>query len=243
MQDVCSSSSQRTFFNDLQQDCVQSVVDFLTLSEGFKLLTHISKKYREFRLYVAVNNFSDVERRTLLKRLLSKNILRGCVMDFHMSGLKLLCSDVMKCIYTIELITPSIVSTVTYVEDEHTVLTNPTLFLGGKVSPKNCRSAKYLGWQKIGSKFHVELCAFQCTYTRPNGAVCTRSTYDTPCLKSFSIIKCSNIDCDQPYFQCNDCCTRCYDCYAHGLCTCCLYETPNSGEVVFVCAPCRGFCI
>jgi hypothetical protein len=91
----------------------------------------------------------------------------------------------------------------------------------------------------------VSLCAFQCLASRlrhsPGNT--TYAPQYKSCEGSYSITKCSTVNCDQPYYLCEVCKVNCYDCNKGGLCSECIHETPNSGEIVFVCAPCRGFCI
>jgi hypothetical protein len=115
----------------------------------------------------------------------------------------------------------------------------------GKVSPKNLRVGNLISVTFRDWNIWLSLCAFQCLASRLRhspGNSTYRSSYKA-CKGSYSITKCSTVNCDQPYYLCEVCKVNCYDCNKGGLCSECIHETPNSGEIVFVCAPCRGFCI
>ena len=239
-----TSLSGKTSFNDLHRDCLQNVVDYLSLIEGFTFLSHISKKYRAFRPSVTLSAFIDTERKNFLKRVLNAEIIRYSISDFgFIDNVKPNCTNVSILANYFRNLSPHFGA-----DDLSDIIVSPIASnskyhltpLKGVVSRKNIRALTLISLTQKTLGVWVILHAFQCQNSRLNcvGYICRNKR---PCKFSYSIQKCSSRECHQPFFACLGCRIRCYDCNQAGLCTSCLFETPNSGEIVYACAPCRGF--
>ena len=231
-------------FYDLQEDCLQYVINFLPATDGFCLLSNVSNRLRLLRPHSTLCNFTDTEQKRFIVKVLKKSLLRASILNFGLNEgnslsyakingiIKLFhrmpeVLDEKSNLYTLQMIDAS--------ADELTTL------LRGKVTAKNIRSANLLMF--TCPEVWITICAFQCMNSKRNCA--DRTSYapagGKPCRRAYSIGKCSSTGCNQPSFLCDSCQISCYECNKKGLCSNCIYEIPNSGDIVFVCKLCRGY--
>ena len=243
---ITTMQEPKSAFDYLHRDCFQNIVDHLSLIEGFALLSNVSKRYQAFRPFVTLSSFIESEKKIFLKKVLNKEILRYAITDFgFVDNLKPNCANISRLAYNFNELSP-IVGTDELSDIIVTPIANQSDFVFASlkkiVKPKNIRSAKLVHMTQKISGIWVIAYAFHCQNSRLNcmGYICRDKR---PCKFSYSIQKCSSSDCNQPFFACPGCRIGCYDCDQGGLCTSCLFETPNSGEIVYACAPCRGFSI
>jgi hypothetical protein len=240
--------AQKICIINLQEDSFQAITNYLTITESFKLLSNVSKSLRKLQKSIFLP-FCENSRRLFLNRILNESIFRPSILNFGFNdGSKLLTTKVNSLINFFQqlplvfgemgndlYVFKSITSSIEILRD----------YVGWKVSRKNVRSARLVELTKYGCDICVTMFVFICDKHPSTSGPTTYTTHTRglrTCERSYSIKKCSTRKCDQPYIMCEGCKVNCYDCDMRGLCSDCLFETPNSGEVVLVCAPCRGFC-
>jgi hypothetical protein len=230
----------------LQGNCFQCIVHFLTATEGCVNLSKVSKTFRSLRSNVTLSTFDKTDRKHFITRVLRKSILRTSVVSFGIIENRLNCSRVTSLVKFFQGLTPVFEED----DDSFTVLKiiaskeELTTLRHGKVSSRLLKSASLLQLSSEVYGAWVLICAFQCNDMKSNSLDHTQymAKGKGPCRRSYSIRKCSSDKCDQPYISCESCSLSCYDCDAQGFCFNCILETPNCGEIVFVCEPCRGYC-
>ena len=231
-------------FSDLQEDCLQYVINFLTATDGFCLLSNVSNHLRSLRSHSSLCLFTESEQKRFVAKVLKKSLLRVSVLNFGLNeGSNLDCTKINGLIKLFQQL-PQVLnenSDIYTLQSIGASADELTTLLRGKVAAKNIRSANLLIY--TCPEAWITICAFQCTNSKRNCA--DRTSYmpagGKPCRRSYSIGKCSSSGCNQPNFLCDSCQISCYECNRKGLCSTCIYETPNSGDVVFVCASCRGY--
>ena len=237
-------------FDCLQADSLQNILLFLSLTDGVTTLS-LAKHLSSLKSSTALSAFSAIEKKRFLLSALDRNVKRGSVIDFGCNNN----SNIEMSFDIIALLTQffGVLSSSITVTEESTVSVkvvdsdNDELLshLGKNISSKNIRAARLLTVTDEKSGIWALMYAFQCTDLRPCCMVypLNYSRGEKPCERTYSAKKCTNDDCNNPYVLCAACSINCYDCDQAGLCAECIFETPNSGEIVFVCAPCRGFCM
>ena len=231
-------------FGHLQEDCLQCIINFLTATDGFCFLSNVSNRLRLLRSNSTLCQFTESEQKRFVMKVLKKSLLRISILNFGLNeGNNLDCTKINGLIKLFQQMPPILneksglykLQSIEASADELSTL------LRGKVAAKNIRSANLLIF--TCSEAWITICAFQCTNSKRNCA--DRTSYmpagEKPCRRSYSIGKCSLTGCNQPNFLCDSCQISCYECNKKGLCSACIYEIPNSGDVVFVCASCRGY--
>jgi hypothetical protein len=230
----------------LQGDCFQCIVHFLTATEGYVILSKVSKVLRSLRSNVTLSAFDKTDRKRFITRVLNKSFLPTSFMSFGTTENRLNCSRVTNLVKFFQSLTP------VFEDDDDSftiqkIITSKeelTTLLHGKVSSRVHKSARLLQLSNEVYGAWVLICAFQCNDMKSNSLDHTQYMAEGrgPCRRSYSIRKCSSDKCDQPHITCESCSVSCYDCDVEGFCFNCILETPNCGEIVFVCEPCRGYC-
>lgn len=227
----------------LHGDCVQHVIDYLGIVEEFAFLSFVSSHLRSLREECNFSHINDAKLKRFIGKVLNESVHQVCIRSFGKTDKsEMKCADIRPLVQIFRSLSPSMTSNseiytlkVAASHENHIVKS-----MKSKISPKSIRSAHLLYLTDEHSGIWVSICAFQCSESR--STVDCYSPYSRrPCHGSYFIGKCSTISCDQPYFECPNCAINCYDCNMAGLCTNCILETPNSGEIVFVCIPCRGY--
>ena len=239
-----SSEVEAVNFGHLQEDCLQSIINFLTATDGFCFLSNVSNRLRLLRSNSTLCQFTESEQKRFVLKVLKKSLLRVSILNFGLNeGNNLDCAKINGLIKLFQQMPPILneKSTLYKLQSIEASADELTTLLRGKVAAKNIRSASLLIF--TCSEAWITICAFQCTNSKRNCA--DRTSYmpasEKPCRRSYSIGKCSLTGCSQPNFLCDSCQISCYECNKKGLCSACIYEIPNSGDVVFVCASCRGY--
>ena len=227
----------------MHADSFQYLLDYLGIIEEFSLLSLVSSYLRSLREHCNFSHINGAKLKRLLGKVLNEEIhpisIRkiGIINDSEPK-----CADITRLVQIFQNLSPSMaMNSDIYTLQIVAQLENDTPYLlRNRISPKNIRSARSFNLRDEQSGIWIDICAFQCSEPR----LAMHSPYSGgQCHRSYSIGRCSDESCDQPYFDCESCAINCYDCDMAGLCTKCISETPNSGEIVFVCTPCRGYCI
>lgn len=230
----------------LQGDCFQCIVHFLTATEGHVMLSKVAKFLRSLRSNISLSNFDKIDQKRFISRVLNKSVLRTSVLNFGMTENKLNCSRVTSLVNFFQNLTPVFEDDSELFAIQKIVASKEelTTLLLGKVSSRLIKFARLLQLSDEVSGAWVLVCAFQCEDLKPNSVDHTQYMAEGkgPCRRSYSIRKCSVDKCCQPFITCQSCTVSCYDCDEEGFCFNCILETPNCGEIVFVCEPCRGYC-
>lgn len=231
----------------LRRDCFQCIVHFLTLTEGYVILSKVTKILRSLRSSISLSTFNRTDRKRFISRVLNESILRASILDFGMKEKRLNCERLTNLVEFFQSLTPIFEDGNKSFTIQKTIASKETLrsLLHGKVSSRLVKSARLLQLSSEVYGAWVFICAFQCDDMKPNSLDHTPYMPEGkgPCRRSYSIRKCSLDKCDQPSITCESCSVSCYDCDTDGFCFNCILETPNCGEIVFVCEPCRGFCL
>lgn len=241
-----ATTADQTLMIILQGDCFQCIVHFLTVTEGYVILSKVSKILRSLRSNINLLTFDKTDRKRFISRVLDKNFLRTSILNFGMTQNSLNCARVTNLVEFFQSLNPIF-------EDHNESFTIQNIFaskeelttlLHGKVSSRLIKSARLLQLSNEVYGAWVLICAFQCDDMKPNSLDHTQYMPEGkgPCRRSYSIRKCSSDKCDQPSITCESCSVSCYDCDVEGFCFNCILETPNCGEIVFVCETCRGYC-
>ena len=227
----------------MHADCFQYLLDYLGIIEEFSLLSLVSSYLRSLRDQCKFLHINGAKLKRFLSKVLNEEVHPISVRNVgKVDDSELKCADISRLVQIFQNLSPSMAT----ISDFQTLqivaqleIDTPNL-LRNRISPKNVRSARSLCLKDEQSEIWITICAFQCSDPRTN----LFSPYViSHCYRTYSVGRCSDRSCDQPYFDCESCAINCYDCDKAGLCTTCISETPCSGEIVFVCTPCRGYCM
>ena len=227
----------------MHADCFQYLLDYLGIIEEFSLLSLVSSYLRSLRDQCKFLHINGAKLKRFLSKVLNEEVHPISVRNVgKVDDSELKCADISRLVQIFQNLGPSMAT----ISDFQTLqivaqleIDTPNL-LRNRISPKNVRSARSLCLKDEQSEIWITICAFQCSDPRTN----LFSPYViSHCYRTYSVGRCSDRSCDQPYFDCESCAINCYDCDKAGLCTTCISETPCSGEIVFVCTPCRGYCM
>jgi hypothetical protein len=149
---IIQPEKKKSLLKDLEVDCFQTIIDFLSVSESVIFLCNISKSLKQLNSIVSFSDFSEVERKRFLSKTLNKRVFKSSILHFgFLDNYRLSCGkiDLLICFFN-QLHTSFNIKNETY--EVKILSANKDFMLSdvknsfsqtGKVSPKNLRVGEY----------------------------------------------------------------------------------------------------